>query len=119
MDSANSYCPEIYVLSDELVSMAKVITKGIDINEETLALPEIEQSLTSGSFLCEDHTFRHFRSIWRPQYFDRTTKPEKDGDIFEKLNAKVKDVFENYQPVEFDPEKKKAILELEKKWMHD
>ena len=39
MDSANTYCPEIYVLSDELASMTKVITRGIDINEENLALP--------------------------------------------------------------------------------
>ncbi len=79
--------------------MAKVINKGTTSMKRPFALPEIEQSLTSGSFLCEDHTFRHFRSIWRPQYFDRTTKPEKDGDIFEKLNAKaVKNVFENYQP---------------------
>lgn len=118
MDSANTYCPEIYVLSDELASMAKVITRGINITEETLALNEIEQSLTSGSFLCEEHTFNNFKNIWRPQFFDRTTSPEKDGDIFEKLNAKVRDVFENYEPIEFDPDKKKAILELEKKWMH-
>lgn len=118
MDSANTYCPEIYVLSDELVSMTKVITRGIDVTEENLALPEIKQALESGSFLSEDHTFKHFRSIWRPQFFDRTTKPEKDGDIFEKLNSKVRDVFENYEPLEFDPDKKKAILELEKKWMH-
>ena len=117
MDSANTYCPEIYVLSDELASMAKVITRGIDITEENLALPQIEQALTSGSFICEEHTFNHFKSIWRPQFFDRTTSPEKDGDIFEKLNAKVRDVFENYEPVPFDTDKKKAILELEKKWM--
>ena len=117
MDSANTYCPEIYVLSDELASMTKVITRGIDINEENLALPQIEQALESGSFICEEHTFNHFKKIWRPQFFDRTTSPEKDGDIFEKLNAKVRDVFENYEPVPFAEDKKKAILELEKKWM--
>ena len=38
MDLANTYCPEIYVLSDELVSMTKVITRGINITEENLAL---------------------------------------------------------------------------------
>lgn len=117
MDSANTYCPEIYVLSDELASMTKVITRGIDVNEENLALPQIEQALESGSFICEEHTFNHFKQIWRPQFFDRTTSPEKDGDIFEKLNAKVRDVFEHYEPTPFAEDKKRAILEFEKKWM--
>jgi len=117
MDSANLYCPEIYVLSDEMVSMVKVITKGIDITEENLALSEIKMSLATRSFICGDHTFEHFREIWRPEFFDRDMTSTTEEPVVGKLNRKVKDIFENYAPPEFTPDKKRAILELEKKWM--
>jgi trimethylamine--corrinoid protein Co-methyltransferase len=117
MDSADLYCPEIYVLSDELVSMAKVITKGIDVTEENLALPAIRESLETSSFISQDHTLDHFKEIWRPEFFDRSVSKKTEEPVTDKLNRKVKDIFENYVPREFDPDKKRAILELEKKWM--
>jgi trimethylamine--corrinoid protein Co-methyltransferase len=117
MDSANLYCPEIYVLSDELVSMAKVIMRGVSITEENLALPQIKKSLASGTFIDDEHTYAYFKDTWSSEFFDRTTTPRTEEQVLDKLNTKVKEIFENHIPPEFDPDKKRAILELEKKWM--
>ncbi len=118
MDQATVTCPEILIMANEIISMVKHITRGIDINEETLALDVIDNALTSGSFLVEDHTMRHFREFWMPTLFDRSTAKVSESTITEKLNKKAKEIIETHVVPELDKDKKDAILELEKKWMH-
>lgn len=118
MDQATVTCPEILIMADEIISMVKHITRGIDINDETLALDVIDNALTSGSFLVEEHTMKHFRSMWMPNLFDRSTAKVSEFTITEKLNKKAKEIIETHVVPELDKDKKDAILELEKKWMH-
>lgn len=115
MDGASVSCPEIALLADEIIEMIKHIIRGYNLTEDHLALPEIKNSLVHGNFLQEEHTFRHFRKIWTPEIFDRTFGKTAES-IDTKLNNKAKDLYENYKAPELDPYKKKAVLELEKKW---
>lgn len=117
MDQATVTCPEILILANEIISMVRKIMGGIEVNDETLALDVIDQALTSGSFLAEEHTLKHFRNFWVPTLFDRSTAKASDKTITEKLNQKAKEIIETYEVPELDKDKKKAILELEKKWL--
>lgn len=117
MDQATVTCPEILILADEQISMVRKIMGGVEVNEETLALDVIDQALTSGTMLAEEHTLKHFRNFWQPNIFDRSTAKVSEKSITEKLNEKAKDIIENYEVPELDKDKKKAIIELEKKWL--
>ena len=119
MDQATVTCPEILILANEQISMVRKIMEGVEVNEETLALDVINQSMTSGSFLAEEHTLKHFRKFWQPTLFDRSTAKVAEKTITQKLNEKAIDIIENHEVPELDKDKKKAILELEKKWLKE
>ncbi len=58
---------ESCVLADEMVGMLKVMMKGVEINDETLALDAIrEVGPGGGTFLGHPHTWMHFREQWEP-----------------------------------------------------
>lgn len=117
MDQATVTCPEILIMGDEIIGMVKHILGGIDVNEETLALDVIDRSLVTSSFLGEEHTMKHFRGMWMPKLFDRSTAKVSEFTITEKLNQKAIEIIETHEVPELEEDKKKAILELEKKWM--
>lgn len=63
---------EEIVLTDEIVSYARRIERGISINEETLALDEIDEVGPGGEFLTSEHTLEHFREeTWFPSLSNR------------------------------------------------
>jgi trimethylamine--corrinoid protein Co-methyltransferase len=71
--SENTLSLEQLIIDDEIVSFVKRIMRGIEVNEETLALDVMRRVGTTGSFLKERHTLNHFRKeIWMPKLTDRT-----------------------------------------------
>jgi trimethylamine--corrinoid protein Co-methyltransferase len=59
------------VICDEIVSWLGHFVRGLEINDETLALDLIDKVGPDGQFLDSDHTLRHFRELWYPSLFDR------------------------------------------------
>ena len=119
MDQASVTCPEIMLLADEVISMVKHVLKGIDVNEETLALDVVNTVGPAGNYLGEDHTLRHFRSFWTPTLFDRsvTEAREPGPSLSEKLNEKARHVIENHEVPPLPDDKVKQLMKLEKKWL--
>lgn len=119
MDQATVSCPEILLLADEIIGMVQKILKGIDVNEETLALDVIDEVASGKDFLSHRHTFEHFRDFWVPTLFDRSVlqKGQTLPSLSERLNEKARDVIENHQVPPLPDDKVKALLELEKKWL--
>jgi len=63
---------ELLVIEDEIVSWIKASMRGLEIDEETLALDLIHEHGLSGDFLGTDHTLRYLREIeWEPRLVDR------------------------------------------------
>ncbi len=66
------YSPIQMILDDELTGSLKMICKGIEVNEETLALDVIDEIGPGGNFLDTDHTSLNFRkSLWQPDIWSR------------------------------------------------
>ncbi len=71
--SENTLSLEELVIDDEIVSYVKRIVRGIEVNEETLALDVMRRVGTTGSFIKERHTLEHFRKeMWLPKLTDRS-----------------------------------------------
>jgi len=71
MESGLTGSLELLVIEDEIVSWIKATMKGLEINEETLALDVIHKHALSGDFLGDEHTVRHVREGWQPRLIDR------------------------------------------------
>ena len=65
---------EQIVICDELIAYTKQFMKGLEINEETLALDLIDEIGPHGDFMGSDHTRKHYREDWYPKLFDRRSR---------------------------------------------
>jgi trimethylamine--corrinoid protein Co-methyltransferase len=94
---------EYLVMCDDIIGMARRLTRGIEVNDETLALDVIDKVGPGGHFLAEEHTFRHFKKeSWFPSLINRQRYEmwELSGrkTLTEAANEKVRDIIENYEP---------------------
>ncbi len=68
LDSGNSVSYEQYVIDNEILGMVYRALKGIELNDETLALDCIDQVGPGGNFVTEDHTVDHmFSEFFYPE----------------------------------------------------
>jgi trimethylamine--corrinoid protein Co-methyltransferase len=93
---------EMLAAMDEVAGLVKRFMRGVEINEETLALDVIDRVGPGGHFVAEEHTFRHFRQNWVPKLFDRATRGEWEvgGELTmgERATARVRAIFEQHTP---------------------
>jgi trimethylamine--corrinoid protein Co-methyltransferase len=84
---------EAIVFSDELVGYVRSFAAGVQVDEVTLALAEIEAVGPGGSYLSRRYTRRHARDYWQASLLDQWTHGhwEADGrrDLDERLRARV------------------------------
>ncbi len=104
------------VMNDEILGMAFHIAKGIEVNEETMAIDVIDKVGPQGHYLLHEHTNRHFRTeTWEPEMLNRLPYEEWKNagakTLGEKVKEKTRHLIENHQPPEV-PES--AQREIEK-----
>jgi trimethylamine--corrinoid protein Co-methyltransferase len=63
---------ETIVLGDELVGYARALLVEVGVDDEALALNEIDAVGPGGSHLGRDYTRLHHRTFWQPGLFDRS-----------------------------------------------
>jgi trimethylamine--corrinoid protein Co-methyltransferase len=90
------------VLGNESIGMTKRFIRGIEINQETLALDVIEKVGPGGHYLDQDHTYNHFRSeSWMPDLMVRSAYDEwqtqGSKDMAARIQEKVEDIVKNHQ----------------------
>ena len=62
---------EMIVMADEIIHWIKRFMQGVVVDEETLALDQIDQVGLDDDFLALDHTNAHFREDWYPSLLNR------------------------------------------------
>jgi trimethylamine--corrinoid protein Co-methyltransferase len=86
---------EMLVMDNELSSVVQWTIKGVEIDEETLAYPIIEDVINNdGNFLEQKHTRKHLRSgkdIWKPLLNQRQTYEEWENNGQKRLEDIAKD----------------------------
>jgi len=96
------------VLDDELCGAALRLARGIEVDDETLALDVIRQVGFSGQYLSEEHTARHFRS----EHFMPRLLPREPFDTWlqaggrpalELARERVRRILAEHRPYTLDP----------------
>jgi trimethylamine--corrinoid protein Co-methyltransferase len=104
---------EMLLMDSEIWSILCAMARGIEVNDETLALDTIRAVGPGGNFLAQKHTKRHMRELWVPTLFDRRPYNEweqkRDG-AREWARDKAQWILKNHQPAPLEP---KLYAELE------
>ena len=113
MESGLMTSPELIAITDELIAMTNHIIKGIEVTDETLSLDVINEVGPGGNYLEHPQTEKYFRDFWYPTIIDRSRYESWVGrgglSMDKKINLKVRDIIENYQPETITKNKLKKI----------
>ena len=108
LDSSLLESDALLLLDDELCGLALRLARGIEVNEETIALDAIRQVGYWGSYMPEEHTVRHFR---REHYIPRLLPREpfetwqKEGarSALDRARERAREILARHQPRALDP----------------
>lgn len=99
---------------DEAIGYARRITRGIEVNEDTLAVEAIHAVGPNGHYLKQPHTRRYYKTeFWSPNLCDRTDfetwAMAGSTTMKDRLIARVQDILSSHQPTPIKAETGKAI----------
>jgi len=105
---------EKYVMDNEILGEVMRVLKGVEVNDETLAVEVTAAVGPGGNFIQEDHTFEHMRNEhFVPTVADRQPRVNwaKAGakDTYTRCKEIVRDVLQNHKPIPVDETIVKAI----------
>ena len=105
---------EMIVIGDEIIDMVRRMKRGIEVNDETLALDVIKEVGHTGHHLIHPHTLKHMRDVqWRPKLINRKgyEQWEKEGSLtlMQRARQKLNIILETHQATIISAEKLGAI----------
>ncbi|MGD2126256.1 MAG: trimethylamine methyltransferase family protein [Desulfobacteraceae bacterium] len=119
LDHGSLVSPAFMVLVNEVLDMVTQFVRGIQVNDETLALDVIDQIGPGGHFIEEDHTLKHFREVWYSDLFDRSIHDvwlEQGGRRFEeRLRERTLEVM-GHEPPELPSAVVKELDQMAQNW---
>ena len=105
-----------------VVAIAKIgysrrITRGIEVNEESLAVNVIHDVGPDGHYLREPHTRKHFKSeFWYPTMSDRRNYEEWDMmgrlTMRDRVIARTLEILDTHEPSPIKPDTEQVIREV-------
>ena len=117
MDMGISVSYEQLLMDAEFVRMFKRAEKGIEVNEDTLAVEVIKAVGPAGNYLNQKHTLKHARKeISTAKLIDRKSYSawEKEGcpDIVQRAKKEARRILAEYEPERLAPEVLKKLDEI-------
>jgi trimethylamine--corrinoid protein Co-methyltransferase len=94
---------ELVTICDEIISMITYLLRGIEVNEETLAVDIISKVGPGGHFITQKHTLDFFKKEhWMPNLLDRQMRNNwvKSGskDLAQRAREKTRDILSKHEP---------------------
>ncbi len=116
MESGLTGSFEMIVLTDEMVALTDNMIKGIEVNDDTMMLDELDKVGPGGHFLNTKTTLSRFKEFWYPTLLDRSIRTtwldNGSTTLNDRLRAKVSNILANHQPEPLDPDKKAQVQEI-------
>jgi trimethylamine--corrinoid protein Co-methyltransferase len=114
---------DMIVAMDEVAAMVKRFMRGVEIDQETLAMEVIDAIGPGGDFVGAEHTFRNFRRNWIPRLMDRASRGDWEAAgskmMGDRTAERVREILENHQPeglsAELNNELDAIILQAEER----
>ncbi len=99
MDAGLQGSLPLITMCNEFLGFLRAATKGVVVNEETLAIDVIEELGPTGSYLGHPHTIRHYKEPFYSKLFDKnpysvwmkrggTTMEERAGQMVDEILEK-------------------------------
>jgi len=115
LDGITVFSEPLLVLDDELCGLIQRLARGIEVNEETLAVELIKEVGGQGHYLDQLHTAQHYR---REHYLPRLLRRES-REVWESKGPKtaldlarerVRELLARHRPRELEPAVEKELL---------
>jgi len=124
MDSGLQGSLQIIAIANDILGFLRAATRGVQVNDETLALDVIEELGPTGSFLDHDHTMRHYKEPYYSQLADKNQYSlwlEQGGKTMEARAAEMVDsILAEHQPEPLTAEVQQEInkiVQREQAWI--
>lgn len=115
IDHGTNASLESLVLNEEMMGMVKQFGKGINTDDEHLALNLIETQEPGGEYVTTDHTFDHWKEWFFPKLQDRSNYEAwvKNGSktMGDRVKERTNHLLETHQPEQMD---ENLVKELKK-----
>jgi trimethylamine--corrinoid protein Co-methyltransferase len=119
LDHGSVASPAYIVLVNEVLHLVNQFTRGVPVNDETLAVDLIDSVGPGGHYLNEGHTLRHFREVWYSRLFDRSIYAQwlEQGakEFDERLREQTQKAME-HEPTPLPEAVQKELAEMERNW---
>lgn len=104
LDCADIGSLEMLVLSNEIIGMARRITRGIEISDATLMLDAIDRIGPGGEFVSSIETARQFRQeLWMSQLIDRQPWEQWEAagrpSMLGEIQARIRTILATHEPL--------------------
>jgi trimethylamine--corrinoid protein Co-methyltransferase len=126
MDSGMQGSMQVMAIANDILGFLRAATRGVVVNEETLALDVIEELGPTGSYLDHEHTLRHFRDPYYSKLADKNQYAvwqKRGGKTMEQRAAEMVDSILAEHQTEPLPEKvQQTIQEIvarQQAWIDD
>ena len=90
------------VIDNEIAKMVRAAVKGVEVNDENIALESIKQVGPGGNFLSTKHTLEHMKEQSHSKLIDRRMREpwESSGskDMTERAHEELLLILENHKP---------------------
>ena len=101
-------------MMDEAIGYARRITRGIEVNEDTLAVDVIHNVGPNGHYLYEQHTHRYYKTeFWYPKLCDRRNFEEWSDmgqtRMRDRVVARTHEILATHEPLPVKAETENAI----------
>jgi trimethylamine--corrinoid protein Co-methyltransferase len=116
IDHGTNASLESLVLNQEMMGMVKQFGKGINTDDEHLALNLIEKVGPGGEYVTSDHTFDHWKEWYLPDLQDRsdyeTWVQNGSKTMSDRVKERTQHLLDTYTPTPLDEKLEKELWEL-------
>lgn len=117
IEGGNTGSLEMVVILDEVFSMLNRITRGMNVNEETLASEVIGEVGPGGHYLANKHTMKHIiTEHWSPTLIDRKRyerwKIDGAKDMLTRAREKVIKILNEHEPEQLSKDVLKELKSI-------
>jgi len=126
MDSGMQGSFQQFVLCNDYLGFIRAMTRGVEVNQETLALDVIDQLGPTGNYLEHEHTIRHYREPFYSKLADKSpfaVWQKKGSTTMEERAAKQVDaILAKHEPEPLPADVKEAIRAIvarEQAWINE
>lgn len=106
LDSGVNASLESLVMNNEIIGMVKQIGKGINTEEEYLALELIDEIGPGGEFLTSEHTLKHYKEWFQPKLQDRSDYATwvREGQLTmnDRIRTETDRILNEHEPAPID-----------------